>query len=385
MPPNARVIEFFFEPGSLLNSPHAQSHYLSANYTHVARELLHRGVNVIAHVVARRMAGGTLEISLGSNPDVTVDLLPDVARAARRRAAGGDARPGASRDALHARRRARRRRHLRSAARSFALRLRPVRAAESGAGAPWITPSACTPAAWCATPARCRSASANSAIPSSIRCCCATSRTRPGAARCSDVGTERSAALIDAIGGRAPFSTGLFGATEMFVDQMLDLYRAGILRRRVYDYLPLQRALAANGSSTRVDAALLEGLLAAGAGPRLGAQDFAALRAAGVLRSECRFEDGSIVSPDGVRIDADLGNPKVARGAGRRMPGPRAQGRHRDARRIPAGPARLLRGAERAAGIRAAPVRHARRGLHQPALRRRSGRCASPSAATRAS
>ena len=86
-----------------------------------------------------------------------------------------------------------------------------------------------------------------------------------------DAGTERSAALIDAVGGRAPFTTGLFGATEMFVDQMLDLYRAGILRRRVYDYLPLQRALAANGSSTRVDAALLEALLAAGAGPVLDA------------------------------------------------------------------------------------------------------------------
>src|SRR3954447_5960437 len=43
LPSNIRVIEFFFEPGSLLNAPHAQSHYLSANYTHVARELLHRG------------------------------------------------------------------------------------------------------------------------------------------------------------------------------------------------------------------------------------------------------------------------------------------------------------------------------------------------------
>ena len=61
-------------PGALLNSAHAQSHYLSANYTHVARELLARGVNVIAHVVAKRMVGGATEISLGSNPDVTVDL-----------------------------------------------------------------------------------------------------------------------------------------------------------------------------------------------------------------------------------------------------------------------------------------------------------------------
>ncbi len=126
-----------------------------------------------------------------------------------------------------------------------------------------------------------------------------------------DVGTERSAALIDAIGGRAPFTTGLFGATEMFVDQMLDLYRAGILRRRVYDYLPLQRALAANGSSTRVDAALLEGLLAAGAGPVLDESDIAALKAAGVLRSETRFDDGHIVSPEGVRIVANLELPST--------------------------------------------------------------------------
>ena len=80
VPANVRVIEFFFEPGSLLNSAHAQSHYLCANYTHVARELLARGVNVIAHVVAKRVVGGNTEISLGSNPDVTVDLLPEVAK-----------------------------------------------------------------------------------------------------------------------------------------------------------------------------------------------------------------------------------------------------------------------------------------------------------------
>ena len=87
------------------------------------------------------------------------------------------------------------------------------------------------------------------------------------------------------------------------------------------------------------------GLLAAGAGPVLGAPDVAALKAAGVLRSETRFDDGHIVSPDGARIDANLGNAEVARGAGARMPGTQSAGRHRDARRIPAGPARLLCGA----------------------------------------
>ncbi len=115
------------------------------------------------------------------------------------------------------------------------------------------------------------------------------------------------------MGGRAPFSAGLFGATEMFVDQMLDLYRAGILRRRVYDYLPLQRALAANGSNTRVDDALLESLLACGAGPVLNGDDISALRAAGVFRGETRFDRGYVISPDGNRLSPDLGDARARR------------------------------------------------------------------------
>jgi len=74
LPPNIRVVEFFLTPGAFLHSRHAQRHYLSANYTHVAR-----GVNVIAQLLARRMVNGQVHLSLGSNPDVTADLLPLIA------------------------------------------------------------------------------------------------------------------------------------------------------------------------------------------------------------------------------------------------------------------------------------------------------------------
>lgn len=63
LPPNVRIIEFFFSRGALLNCPPAQQNYLSANYTHVAREVLARGVNVIAHLVARRTVNGQLQLS----------------------------------------------------------------------------------------------------------------------------------------------------------------------------------------------------------------------------------------------------------------------------------------------------------------------------------
>src|SRR5262249_10077436 len=76
LPGHVRIIEFYLAPGALLHSGHAQRHYLSANYTHVARDALARGVNVIAQLLARRVVDGELQLSFGSNPDVSADLLP---------------------------------------------------------------------------------------------------------------------------------------------------------------------------------------------------------------------------------------------------------------------------------------------------------------------
>jgi len=308
MPPNARVIEFFFEPGALLDSPHAQSHYLSANYTHVAREIVARGVNVIAHVVARRIVGGIAEISLGSNPDVTVDLLPEVARL---RASG---HPVVMLGQVH-----REMPFMLGAANvgadTFDLLLDHSRYDYDLFAPPNPSLSTVDHAIGLHASSLVRDGGTLQIgigeLGDSIVYSLLLRHQQNEAWRraLTDAGTERAAALIDTLGGRSAFATGLFGATEMFVDQMLDLYRAGILRRRVYDYLPLQRALAANGSSVRVDASLLEGLLAAGAGPRLDVSDFSALKAAGVLRGETRFDDGHIVSPEGVRIPADLSLP----------------------------------------------------------------------------
>ena len=41
----------------------------------MARDVAAHGVNVIAQLVAKRSIDGRTEFSLGSNPDVTVDLL----------------------------------------------------------------------------------------------------------------------------------------------------------------------------------------------------------------------------------------------------------------------------------------------------------------------
>jgi len=75
LPANVRVREFYFRPAAYLGSAPAQRLHASINYSHVARELERLGVNVIAQLVsARPESPGRL--SLGSNPEVTLDLLP---------------------------------------------------------------------------------------------------------------------------------------------------------------------------------------------------------------------------------------------------------------------------------------------------------------------
>ncbi|MEA2829531.1 MAG: hypothetical protein QOF22_279 [Bradyrhizobium sp.] len=82
LPPNIRVVEFFFLAGRWLHVPFAQQHYISANYTHASSYLLARGLNVVTQLVAKRVVDGIARYSLSCNTDTTLDIL-------RARAQGG--------------------------------------------------------------------------------------------------------------------------------------------------------------------------------------------------------------------------------------------------------------------------------------------------------
>lgn len=84
LPPNVRVEQFFMQPGSLLHSETAQQDYISSNYSHAARDINAKGLNLIAQLVAATPEK-PVHLSLACNPDITLDLQPMIAK---RRAAG---------------------------------------------------------------------------------------------------------------------------------------------------------------------------------------------------------------------------------------------------------------------------------------------------------
>jgi acyl-CoA hydrolase len=305
VPPNIRIIEFFLTPGAFLGAPHAQRNYLSANYTHVAREVLAHGVNVIAHLVARRMSGGQMQLSFGSNADVTTDLLPLI-----------DAARRAGRDI--------------------------VMVGETHGQMPFMTGHALVPVErfdYLVDDPRydydlfCPPNPPLSSVDHAIGMY-ASSLARDGgtvqigigemgdalvyalllrhqqnaawASALQALGAESCAALMGAQGGNAPFNAGLFASTEMFVDQLLELYRAGVLRRRVYDSLAVEKLLAAGELNERFDARVLQQLSAAGLGPRLNATEFAQLQRYGIFRDDVEFDAGRVRARGGTWIAADL-------------------------------------------------------------------------------
>jgi acyl-CoA hydrolase len=303
VPPNIRIVEFFLEPGAWLNSEHAQQHYLSSNYTHVMRDVLARGVNVIAHLVAKRTVAGRTELSFGSNADIPGTLLADAARAQGKDCVliGQVHRQMPFMTG-----------HAMIAPERFDWLVESERYDYDLFCPPNPSIGTVDHAIGLHVSALVRDGGTlqvgigelGDALVYALLLRHQQSKVYSSALR--DIGTEHASALIDAEGGRQPFAKGLFASTEMFIDQLLDLYRAGVLRRRAYDSLPIERLLASGEMTERVDEHVLEALVTAGVTPRLTGDTFGELQKYGVFRRDVEFENGRMRAADGAWIEADL-------------------------------------------------------------------------------
>jgi len=307
LPDNIEIREFFFEPGAWLNVETAQRSYVSANYTHVVRDLEALGVNVLAQQIAVRTLPGGAEYSLSSNPDLTLELLPQLARsrtAGRAVAVVGVVNrrlPFMLGDAV-----------LPSTAFDFVLdhpRYEydlfgpPAVPLDTTAHAIGLNASALVRDGGTLQlgigelgDAVCYSLSLRQQRNADYRTALAATGT-----------AELAAQAIAALGGREPFARGLYGCTEMLVDGYLDLIRSGVLKRAVYPHAALQRVLDAGEADARGGVELLAALARQGLGQLTG-QDFAGLNRAGLFLPGTRFNAGAIVTPGGERVPADLGD-----------------------------------------------------------------------------
>ncbi|HXD84453.1 MAG TPA: acetyl-CoA hydrolase/transferase C-terminal domain-containing protein [Rudaea sp.] len=258
LPANIRVHEFYLQSGAMLGVAQSQRDYASLNYTHAARDLAGIGINVVVQMIAVHGQGAARQYSFACNPDTTAELLERmVALGAPRPLMIGVIHPDlpfignealvdesffdvvlddpASSHAL------------------FALPREPVDTAEYAIGlhASTLVRDGGTLQIGIG------------ALSDALVCALLLRQQRNVDYRATlkalgNVDTE----LSTCCGGIEPFARGLYGASEMVMDGFMHLARAGILSRRVFDDLDIEKALSTGRAvdvSTRGDGRYLRG------------------------------------------------------------------------------------------------------------------------------
>ena len=72
---NVEVLEFFCKAGGYLNSPEAQQNHLATNYTHAARDAMALGANVFGQLVGYQEINGKTLYSMSCNTDVCIEAV----------------------------------------------------------------------------------------------------------------------------------------------------------------------------------------------------------------------------------------------------------------------------------------------------------------------
>lgn len=307
LPKNVSVREFFFQPGSLLNSAPAQRDYISSNYTHVARDLDAAGVNVAAQMVAVRTDRPGM-VSLSCNPEVSLDLMP---RLAQRRAAGetiitiaqvhpdlpymgNDAEVDVGLfdlliDAPD------------TGTRLFSTPNMPVSFQDHLVG---LNASALLRDGGMLQIGI--GALGDALVHHTLRRQHDNQQYRT---LLNTFGLDRFDELIEREGGRAPFVEGLYGCSEMFTHGLMSLVDGGVLRRYVYDDEYLQALINRGQVKPQATLATIDALRAAGAlDNALDAATLSWLQGLGLVPRQAQWHEDSL-SLDGMLLANDVRDP----------------------------------------------------------------------------
>ncbi|HPS57311.1 MAG TPA: acetyl-CoA hydrolase/transferase C-terminal domain-containing protein [Spirochaetota bacterium] len=311
MPKNVEVYEFFNKAGGYMNSPEAQRNHLASNYTHVIRDAMDFGVNVFGQLVGGQKINGKMMYSMGCNTDICVEAL---LRFQEKRAKGdkvaciaevntqmpfmyGDAvREGKDYDIL-----------LQGEQYNYPLFGPPkdavmLRDHMIGLRVSTLIKDGGTLQVGIG------------ALGDAIAAGLSMRQNHNDVYNKVLDGTglrEKHSDLINKIGGTDKFDQGLYGSSEMFVDAFMQLYKSGVLKRKVYDDISIMKLVNAGKiSHDKIPAGILELLYKEkGIHETITEEEFLKYQKFGIFKETLKYKAGSIY--DGkVKYSADIHSKK---------------------------------------------------------------------------
>lgn len=307
LPENVEIYEFFNKAGGYMNNPQAQQNHLNSNYTHIVRDAYNMGANVFGQLLGCKEINGKMMYSMGCNTDICIEANARVVYAqsiGRKVLAIGEVNenmPFMYGDAVYE-------------AEAFDMLL---------AGPQYNYPLFAPPK----DPVALKDYMIGLNVSTLVRDG-GTLQVGIGSLGdaivagldirhsendlynriVEDAGLfKRYGSLIREYGGTAAFGQGLYGASEMFVDPFLQLYKRGILKRKVFENIPIMKLINEGKlSPENIPPDILEMLHEKkGIHLKLRNEDFEMLMEFGILREGLTFKDG-VIYDGGTKYPADL-------------------------------------------------------------------------------
>ena len=307
MPPNVQIHEFYAKAGGYMNLPRAQQDYISSNYTHIVRDGIDNGINVFGELISVRKFNGKESYSMGCNTDICIEAIDALMQ---KRANGekvaiiGEANeklPYMYGDAV-----------VESKCYDYILQgpefnyelFGPPKEAVSlkdhmiGLNVSTLIKDGGT--------IQVGIGALGDAIAAALILRNEKNDVYQNIIEEASI-TRRYANLIKNWGGTGYFDEGLYGSSEMFVDPFMQMYKSNILKRKVFDSIPLMK-LINDGylAADNIPRNIIEKLLDLKAiNPVLTAEDFQFLTEYGILKEGLVF-DGDTIKDKNKSYSTDL-------------------------------------------------------------------------------
>jgi len=300
LPENVEIFEFFNKAGGYMNNASAQQNHLNSNYTHIVRDAFNMGANVFGQLIGCKKINGKMMYSMGCNTDICIEAPSKVAygRSLGRKMAiiaeVNENMPFMYGDAI-------------CEAGSFDILL---------AGPQYNYPLFAPPKD--AVSAKDHMIGINvstlvkdggtlqvgigalgDAIVAGLDMRHSQNEVYKSILEKSGL-NRRYDGLIKEYGGTDTFEQGLYGSSEMFVDAFMQLYKRGILKRKVFENISIMKLINEGKlNPDKIPPDILELLLEKeGIQQILSEKDFNMLTEFGILKTGLIYKDGFIIDGD---------------------------------------------------------------------------------------
>ena len=307
LPKNVEIYEFFNKAGGYMNAPEAQRNHLHSNYAHVVRDAMDFGVNAFGQMLSCREIDGKMMYSMGCNTDIAIEALRELNKLrdkGKKILLLGEVNPYLPfmyGDAVHK-------------AESYDMLLEGPEFNYPLFGPPKDSVNIrdhaiglhVSPLIKDGGTLQVGIGALGDAISSSLKM--RQNENEEYNIVLKETGImDKYRDLINEIGGTDKFDRGLYGSSEMFVDAFMQLYKCGILKRKVYDNITIQKLINEGKlSDDRIPGNIIQLLIEEESiQPKLREKDFRMLTEFGILKAGLTFKDGCI-SDGTMKISADF-------------------------------------------------------------------------------